>query len=84
MTVRGSPAWSRSMRTNRGFGLSYASVEPRLRHALMAQYGPDRGHEAAAEALAFAWVSMAMRKYPRMANRKYPLVANKRAPLVAK
>jgi DNA-directed RNA polymerase specialized sigma24 family protein len=30
-------------------------VEPRLRIALMAGYGPERGREAAAEALAYAW-----------------------------
>jgi RNA polymerase sigma factor (sigma-70 family) len=30
-------------------------VEPRLRHALIARFGPDRGREATAEALAFAW-----------------------------
>ena len=31
------------------------SVEPRLRLALMAGYGPERGREATAEALAYAW-----------------------------
>jgi DNA-directed RNA polymerase specialized sigma24 family protein len=30
-------------------------VEPRLRRALVAAYGSDRGREAAAEALAYAW-----------------------------
>ncbi len=30
-------------------------AEPRLRVALVAAYGPDRGREAAAEALAYAW-----------------------------
>ncbi len=30
-------------------------VEPRLRIALVARYGPERGREATAEALAFAW-----------------------------
>jgi DNA-directed RNA polymerase specialized sigma24 family protein len=29
--------------------------EPRLRIALMAAYGPDRGREATCEALAYAW-----------------------------
>jgi DNA-directed RNA polymerase specialized sigma24 family protein len=29
--------------------------EPRLRRALVAAYGPDRGREATAEALAYAW-----------------------------
>jgi DNA-directed RNA polymerase specialized sigma24 family protein len=31
------------------------AVEPRLRRALVAAYGSDRGREATAEALAFAW-----------------------------
>ncbi len=31
------------------------TVEPRLRIALVARYGPERGREATAEALAFAW-----------------------------
>ena len=31
------------------------AVEPRLRIALMARYGPERGREATAEALAYAW-----------------------------
>jgi RNA polymerase sigma factor (sigma-70 family) len=30
-------------------------VEPRLRHALIASYGRERGREATAEALAWAW-----------------------------
>ncbi len=30
-------------------------VEPRLRISLLARYGPERGREATAEALAFAW-----------------------------
>lgn len=30
-------------------------AEPRLRRALVAAYGPDRGLEATAEALAYAW-----------------------------
>jgi DNA-directed RNA polymerase specialized sigma24 family protein len=30
-------------------------VEPRLRRALVAAYGPERGREGAAEALAYAW-----------------------------
>jgi RNA polymerase sigma factor (sigma-70 family) len=32
-----------------------ADVEPRLRRALVAAYGPDRGRDATAEALAWAW-----------------------------
>jgi RNA polymerase sigma-70 factor (ECF subfamily) len=30
-------------------------AEPRLRHALCAAFGPDRGREATADALAFGW-----------------------------
>jgi DNA-directed RNA polymerase specialized sigma24 family protein len=37
------------------FAAFVADVEPRLRRALVAAYGPDRGREAAAEALAYAW-----------------------------
>lgn len=33
----------------------FAIAEPRLRRALVAAYGADRGREAAAEALAYAW-----------------------------
>lgn len=32
-----------------------AAVETRLRHALTAAFGPERGREAAAEALAYGW-----------------------------
>jgi DNA-directed RNA polymerase specialized sigma24 family protein len=41
------PLWS--------FDVFVARVEPRLRRALMAAYGPERGREATAEALAWAW-----------------------------
>lgn len=37
------------------FEALYADVEPRLRRALVAAYGPDAGREATAEALAWAW-----------------------------
>jgi DNA-directed RNA polymerase specialized sigma24 family protein len=37
------------------FGAFFSVAEPRLRRALVAAYGPERGREAAAEALAFAW-----------------------------
>ncbi len=33
----------------------FASAEPRLRRALVAAYGLERGREAAAEALAYSW-----------------------------
>jgi RNA polymerase sigma factor (sigma-70 family) len=32
-----------------------AATEPRLRRALVAAYGPERGRDATAEALAYAW-----------------------------
>ena len=38
-----------------GFADWYQRVEPALRRALCAAYGPDRGREATAEALAWAW-----------------------------
>jgi DNA-directed RNA polymerase specialized sigma24 family protein len=38
-----------------GFSAWYEKVEPRVRLALMAAYGLERGREAAAEALAWAW-----------------------------
>jgi DNA-directed RNA polymerase specialized sigma24 family protein len=37
------------------FGAFFEDAEPRLRRALIAAYGPDRGREATAEALAYAW-----------------------------
>lgn len=43
------------VRQDADFGSWYASVEPRLRAALVARYGPDRGRDAAASALAWAW-----------------------------
>jgi DNA-directed RNA polymerase specialized sigma24 family protein len=38
-----------------GFTKFFADAEPRLRRALVAAYGAERGREAAAEALAYAW-----------------------------
>jgi len=38
-----------------GFEGFVARVEPRIRRALVALYGPDRGRDATAEALAYAW-----------------------------
>lgn len=38
-----------------GFTAWYGTVERRLRVALSAAYGPERGREATAEALAWAW-----------------------------
>ena len=43
------------------------TVEPRLRIALVARFGPERGREATAEALAYAWEewgSVARLEYP--------------------
>ena len=37
------------------FARFFAEVEPSLRRALVARYGSDRGREATAEALAYAW-----------------------------
>jgi DNA-directed RNA polymerase specialized sigma24 family protein len=41
--------------TEERFSRFFAEVEPKLRRALVARYGPERGREAAAEALAWAW-----------------------------
>jgi DNA-directed RNA polymerase specialized sigma24 family protein len=38
-----------------GFTAFVAEVEPTLRRVLMVHYGQERGREAAAEALAYAW-----------------------------
>jgi DNA-directed RNA polymerase specialized sigma24 family protein len=38
-----------------GFETFFIQVEPNLRRALIAKYGPERGRDAAAEALAWAW-----------------------------
>ena len=43
-----------------GFRAFVAAVEPSLRRALMAQYGTDRGREAAMDALSFAWEHWSM------------------------
>ena len=37
------------------FSTFFATAEPRLRRAFVAAYGGDRGREATAEALAYAW-----------------------------
>jgi DNA-directed RNA polymerase specialized sigma24 family protein len=37
------------------FRAFFSVAEPRLRRGLVAAYGPERGREAAAEGLAFAW-----------------------------
>ena len=41
------------------FRVFVTQAEPRLRRALIAAYGYERGHEAAAEALAYAWENWA-------------------------
>lgn len=43
------------MVTDREFEEFFSEVEPRLRRALVAAYGFDRGREATAEALGWAW-----------------------------
>jgi RNA polymerase sigma factor (sigma-70 family) len=37
------------------FTAFFADAEPRLRRSLVAAYGPERGREATAEALSYAW-----------------------------
>ena len=43
------------LKVERAFTAFVTQIEPRLRIALMAAYGTDRGRDAAAEALAYAW-----------------------------
>ena len=43
------------MSTDQAFTAFVKRVEPRLRAALVAAYGPERGWEGTAEALAYAW-----------------------------
>jgi RNA polymerase sigma-70 factor (ECF subfamily) len=42
-------------RDSEEFAAFFEEVEPRVRYALAAAYGPERGHEGAAEAFAYAW-----------------------------
>jgi DNA-directed RNA polymerase specialized sigma24 family protein len=46
----------------------YVVAEPRLRHALVAALGANRGREGAAEALAYAW-----EHWDRVGGMEYPL-----------
>jgi len=41
--------------TEERFSRFFGETEPKLRRALVARYGPERGREATAEALAWAW-----------------------------
>ncbi len=46
--------------TAEDFSEFFQAVEPRLRRALIAAYGPERGREATAEAFAWAWENRSM------------------------
>ena len=46
----------------------YVDAEPRLRRALVAALGPVRGHDAASEALAYAW-----EHWDRVRSMQFPL-----------
>jgi DNA-directed RNA polymerase specialized sigma24 family protein len=46
----------------------FARAEPRLRRALVAAYGPDRGRDAAAAALAYAWTN-----WERVGTMEFPI-----------
>jgi RNA polymerase sigma-70 factor (ECF subfamily) len=52
----------------REFSEFFADAEPRLRRALVAAYGVERGREAAAEALTYAW-----EHWPRVRRMRNPL-----------
>ncbi len=45
----------KSVRETTDFTTFVKEVEPKVRYALVAAYGPDRGLEATAEAFAYAW-----------------------------
>jgi DNA-directed RNA polymerase specialized sigma24 family protein len=53
--VKIGPSSDRRVADREAFVAFVREVEPRLRRALVAAYGPDRGREATAEALAYAW-----------------------------
>ena len=59
ISVLGSPLSAgsslESPATEEQFGRFFVDVEPKLRRALVARYGQERGREATAEALAWAW-----------------------------
>lgn len=50
------------------FSEFFAQAEPRLRRALVAAHGPDRGRDAAAAALGYAWVN-----WSRVADMEFPI-----------
>lgn len=52
--------------TASSFTVFVSETEPRLRHALVARFGPDAGRDATAEALAYGWEHWA--KVCAMAN----------------
>jgi DNA-directed RNA polymerase specialized sigma24 family protein len=49
--------WCGVMRDQVEFTRFVGEVEPRLRRALVATYGPERGRDAVAEALGWAWAN---------------------------
>ncbi len=46
----------------------FSDTEPRLRHALVASYGPEVGREAAADALEYSWAH-----WDRVAAMEFPV-----------
>ena len=51
----GGPVVVHSQKKEESFTEFARGAEPRLRHALVAAYGPDVGGEATAEAIAYGW-----------------------------
>ena len=51
-----------------GFTMFFAVAEPRLRRALVATYGVERGRDAASEALVYAW-----QHWERVSEMKNPI-----------
>ena len=55
-------------RRSEQFAGFFTEAEPRLRHALVANYGPEVGREAAADALEYSWTN-----WQRISAMDYPI-----------
>jgi DNA-directed RNA polymerase specialized sigma24 family protein len=68
LSSRRSDGQQRADRAEEAFGDFVSSVEPPLRRALVANLGPERGREATAEALGWAWTT-----WPRASRLDKPI-----------
>ena len=70
MSCEPVPRWSKALMANveaAVFSQFIAEVQPRLAKAFVAAYGPERGEDALAEALAYAWAH-----FDELARRENP------------